>query len=327
MTHIPLSSWTKVVLTVALTSVFLASCGGSSSSTVTTAGATTTDTTTGTTATTTTAISTRSWKDVAYAAISNSQKMDIYLPATGTGTFPTVIWIHGGAFKFGDKANPQSLTALNNAGYAVVSVNYRLSTEAQWPAQLDDMKSIVTYLRTNAATYHLNPDKIGAWGASAGGHLASMMGIALANDPATRIQAAVNWFGPIDFYNMDADMLATNVTRCTGANGAADSPESALIGATVSENKSKADAASPLTYLAALPTTTPLPPFYMFHGLMDCNIAPAQSERLHNAIQAKFGNAKSNYMPIANGTHGAGDFKQTYVETAVIDFLNLHLKQ
>jgi acetyl esterase/lipase len=322
MSQISLKSFANMVSIMAVTGSILVACGGSSTATTTTG---TTDTTIATD--TTTAIQTRSWKDIAYATASNSQKMDIYLPSSGSGAFPTVIWIHGGAFKFGDKANPQSLTALNNAGYAVVSVNYRLSNEAQWPAQLDDLKSIVTYLRTNAATYHLDTNKIGAWGASAGGHLTAMMGIALAADPATRIQAAVDWFGPIDFYNMDTDILATNVTRCTGANGAANSPESALIGATVSENKSKADAASPLSYLAALPTTTTLPPFYVSHGLMDCNIAAAQSEHLHNAIRAKFGESKSTYLPLANGTHGGGDFTAAYVETAVIDFLNLHLKQ
>ncbi|WP_020396212.1 alpha/beta hydrolase [Thiolinea disciformis] len=271
-------------------------------------------------------VTTRTWLDVAYAATSTAQKLDIYLPATGNGPFPTVIWIHGGAFKFGDKANPQSLTALNNAGYAVASVNYRLSGEAQWPAQLEDLKSIVTYLRTNASQYALDSTKFAAWGASAGGHLASMTGIALASDANTRVQAVVNWFGPMDFYNMDADMIASGVTRCTGANGAADSPESALIGATVSENKAKADAASPLTYLAALPTSTTLPPFLIMHGLMDCNIAPKQSERLHTAIQAKFGATKSTLMKLTAGTHGGGEFKDAYVETSVIDFLNTYLK-
>lgn len=273
-----------------------------------------------------TAGTTRTWLNVAYATASAAQAMDIYLPTTGTGPFPTVIWIHGGAFKFGDKANPQSLTALNNAGYAVVSINYRLSGEAQWPAQLNDLKSMVTYLRTHATEYALDTNKFAVWGASAGGHLASMTGIALASDSTTRMQAVVNWFGPIDFYNMDEDMIASGVTRCTGANGAADSPESALIGATVSENKAKADAASPLTYLAALPASTQLPPFLIMHGLMDCNIAPKQSERLHTAIQAKFGSTKSSILKLAAGTHGGGEFKDAYVETTVIDFLDTYLK-
>ncbi len=144
--------------------------------------------------------STRTWTDVAYASASNTQKLDIYLPATGDGPFPVVIWIHGGAFKMGSKANPQSQTTLNNNGFAVVSINYRLSGEAKWPAQLEDLKSVVKFLRTNASTYKINPDKIGAWGASAGGHLAAMTGIALSLDATTKIQATVDWFGPIDFF-------------------------------------------------------------------------------------------------------------------------------
>lgn len=269
---------------------------------------------------------TRTWLNVAYATASTAQVLDIYLPTTGNGPFPTIIWIHGGAFKFGDKANPQSLTTLNNAGYAVVSINYRLSGEAQWAAQLADLKSMITYLRAHSTEYALDTNKLGVWGASAGGHLAAMTGIALANDSATRVQAVVDWFGPMDFYNMDTDIIASGVTRCTTANGAADSPESALIGATVSTNKAKADAASPLSYLAALPASTNLPPFLIMHGLMDCNIAPKQSERLHTAIQTKFGTTKSSFMKLAAGTHGGGEFQEAYVETTVIDFLDTYLK-
>ena len=149
---------------------------------------------------------TRTWKNVAYANASARNILDIYLPSTGDGPFPVVIWVHGGAFKMGSKDNPQSKTALTNAGFAVVSINYRLSSEAIWPAQLDDLKAVVKFLRVNASTYFLNTDKIGSWGASAGGHLSAMMGIALASDPETCIQACVDWFGPVDFYNMDADI-------------------------------------------------------------------------------------------------------------------------
>ena len=305
-----------IVLLSSLLGFGMVGCNDSSSSSTTTT--TSTDTST--------VVTTRTWTDVAYASTSASQKMDIYLPSTGSGPFPTVIWIHGGAFKFGDKARPQSLTALNTAGYAVVSVNYRLSGEAQWPAQLDDLKSIVTYLRTNASTYALDKTKFAAWGASAGGHLASMMGIALADNADTRIQAVVDWFGPMDFYYMDEDMVASGVTRCTGANGDASSPESVLIGATVSANKTLSDAASPLSYLAQLPASTTVPPFFIMHGLMDCNIAPKQSERLHTALQAKWGASASTYNTLANAGHGTGDFKETYVETMVIDFLNAQLK-
>jgi len=263
---------------------------------------------------------TRTWTNVSYASTSSTQKLDIFLPSTGDGPFPIVIWIHGGAFKMGSKDNPQSKTALNNAGFAVVSINYRLSSESIWPAQLEDLKAVVTFLKTNSSTYFLNPDKIGSWGASAGGHLSAMMGIALAADPATRIQACVDWFGPVDFYNQDADMMLSGVARCTDANGDANSPESALIGVQVSTHKTEADNASPVVKAAALDAGTKVPAFLIMHGGKDCNIGANQSVRLHSAITEKFGLTQSNYVFLPNGTHGGGDFTLASTEKTVVDF-------
>ncbi len=93
-------------------------------------------------------------KDLAYATVSSAQKLDIYLPTTGSGPFPLVIMVHGGGFMFGDKADGGGLTgvdALLAAGYAVASINYRLSGEAQYPAQIHDAKAAVRFLRANAA--------------------------------------------------------------------------------------------------------------------------------------------------------------------------------
>ncbi len=277
------------------------------------------------------ALTTRSWTNVAYANTSSTQKLDIFLPSTGEGPFPVVIWIHGGAFKMGSKDNPQSKTALNNAGFAVVSINYRLSTEAKWPAQLDDLKACVKFLRSNASTYALDPTKFASFGASAGGHLASMMGAALASDPATRVQATVEWFGPLHFYYMDEDMLASDFilgggSRATGANGESNSPESALIGVTVKENLAACYAASPLSFIDTMNVNTPFPPFLCMHGNKDPNIAPKQSVRLHNAIQARFGTAKSQYILLPAGTHGGGDFTLASTETTVVNFLTAQLK-
>jgi len=277
------------------------------------------------------ALSTRTWTNVAYGTTSATQKLDIFLPSTGEGPFPVVIWIHGGAFMMGTKDNPQSKTALNNAGFAVVSINYRLSSEAKWPAQLDDLKACVKFLRTNAATYALDPNKFASFGASAGGHLASMMGAALASDPATRIQATVEWFGPLHFYYMDEDMLASDFilgggTRATGANGESNSPESALLGVTVKNNLAACYAASPISYVDTMNVNTPFPQFLCMHGNKDPNIAPKQSVRLHNAIQSRFGTSKSQYVLLPAGTHGGGDFTLASTETTVVNFLTSQLK-
>ena len=102
--------------------------------------------------------------DLAYASVSETQKLDLYIPE-GTGPFPVVIMVHGGGFMFGDKADGMGLTGVDQllaAGYAVASINYRLSGEAQYPAQIFDAKAAVRFLRANAETYNLNSEKFGA---------------------------------------------------------------------------------------------------------------------------------------------------------------------
>ena len=96
---------------------------------------------------------------------SGAQKLDIYLPEVGDGPFPVIVQIHGGAFRMGDKGDAQvnpSLEGLTH-GYAVVSINYRLSGEAIFPAQIQDVKAAIRSLRANAKKYKLNPDKIATW--------------------------------------------------------------------------------------------------------------------------------------------------------------------
>jgi acetyl esterase/lipase len=150
--------------------------------------------------------------DIPYASLSEAQKLDIYLPTAEKGPFPVIIAVHGGAFLAGDKRDRQLEPMLHGLGrgYAVVSINYRLSPEATWPAQIHDCKAAVRWLRANASTYQLDPDNMVAWGASAGGHLSSMLGTTgdvaqledfnLGNpDQSSRVQAVVNWFGPTIF--------------------------------------------------------------------------------------------------------------------------------
>ena len=151
--------------------------------------------------------------DLAYAALSEAQKLDLYLPTTGDGPFPVVIMVHGGGFMFGDKSDGAGLTGVDQlleAGYAVASINYRLSGEATWPAQIQDAKAAVRYLRSAADEYNLDPEHFGAWGASAGGNLVALLGTTcgvaelegadLGNaDQSSCVQAVVDWFGPIDF--------------------------------------------------------------------------------------------------------------------------------
>ena len=262
------------------------------------------------------------FSDVAYSEVSTRNVADIYLPEGATNA-PLVISIHGGGFKLGDKSNAPGVAALVEAGYAVAAINYQLSDTTQWPGQLDDLKSALKFLRENAKTYGYNGEKIGSMGASAGGHLSSMMGIALSDDPVTRVQASVDWFGPILFDKMDEDIEATGVERATGRNDAADSPESILIGATVGESAELVWAASPLSFLEAANTDN-IPPFLVMHGQKDTFIGAGQSQRLVDGLVEKGVSAELVLLP--EGTHGGGDFDNTSTMQAVVKFFDQHLK-
>ena len=262
--------------------------------------------------------------DQRYADRSSRNVLDIYMPK-GVSSPPLVLWIHAGAFKFGDKAEPRGLDELLKAGFAVASMNYRYSSEAIWPAQLDDIKSAVLYLRREAVRRGYDGNRMATFGASAGGHLSAVAGIALAGDASTKLQASVVWFAPVDFPTMDEDIESTGVKRVTGRKGAADSPESQLVGAPVYEKPDIARNASPLTYLAALPEGVKPPPFLIMHGAVDAYIGRGQSERLHNAITDRYGTASAQYRLLPNGGHGDGDFKRPESMAAVVAFLSKSL--
>lgn len=263
------------------------------------------------------------YTNIVYATWSSRQLLDIYIPSTGAWPFPVVIQIHGWAFKMGDKSAINSVDRLLNEWFAVVWMNYRLSNEAIRPAQLDDLKSVVEFIKTNNTQYNIDSGRIGSRWYSAGGYLSSMMGIALANDPATRIQASVDRFGPVDFYTMDEDIEASSISRKTGKNGDADSPESALLWVTIKDNKEVANKASVLHYLS---WARNIPPFLIMHGAKDPMIWAKQSERLRDAIIDRFGTWSVEYYLLPNGDHGGGDFKLQSSEDIVIRFLKKHLQ-
>jgi acetyl esterase/lipase len=256
--------------------------------------------------------------DLAYADLSERNVMDVYLPE-GVAKPPVVIWIHGGAFMLGDKSDPQSLDALLAAGFAVAAINYRLTDTAIWPAQLEDVTAAVRHVRTNADALGVDGSRIALFGASAGGFLASTAGIALAADPATAVSGVVDWFGPVQFTTMDADIEATGVTRATGRNDADDSPESRLVGQSVSDFPAAAEQVSPLAYLAR--TTTPLPAFLIMHGDADTYIGRGQSERLRDALLASPHQTGVTYHLVAGGGHGSGTFQDAATTQLVVDFL------
>jgi len=147
-------------------------------------------------------------------------------------------------------------------GYAVVSINYRLSREAKWPAQIHDCKAAVRWIRANAKGYRLDPDRIAAWGGSAGGHLSAMLGTSgdvqsledstQGNaDQSSRVQAVVDWFGPTDFSKMD-EQLKESAVEHPMHHSVSQSPEAVLLGRNPEEAPALVKEADPATYVSSL---------------------------------------------------------------------------
>lgn len=233
------------------------------------------------------------------------QRLDLYLPESGK-RLPLIIWIHGGAFRAGSKEQRIPLECLVE-GYAVASLNYRLSQHATFPAQIVDVKSAVRWLRANADRYRLDAERFAAWGESAGGHLAAMLGTAggVAEfdqgehlDVSSRVQAVVDHFGPTDFLQMDAHRVPGGMLHDTP-----DSPESQLIGGALQASRDKAARANPITYVNG-----DEPPFLIVHGDNDPLVPHHQSELLKAALD-KAGVPVSVYTVVGGGHGGFTDPK------------------
>jgi acetyl esterase/lipase len=227
-------------------------------------------------------------RDLAYVPRGHArQTLDLYLPhAPGAGDAlrPLIIWVHGGAFRMGSKEDKVPLAYVAE-GYAVASLNYRLSRHALWPAQIEDCKAAVRWLRAHAADYGLDPARFAAWGESAGGHLVAMLGTA--GEVAalevgeylhvsSRVQAVVDYFGPTDFLQMDAHRLPDGMVH-----DAADSPESQLVGGPIQAHPERVAAANPVTYVSPA-----APPFLIVHGDQDPLVPYHQSQLLDAALRA-----------------------------------------
>jgi acetyl esterase/lipase len=248
------------------------------------------------------------------------QRLDLYLPkeADPSGKRPLIVWVHGGAWLGGNKERPPALRFVNQ-GYAVASINYRLSQQAIFPAQIEDCKAAIRWLRANASQYHYDPNRIGVWGASAGGHLVALLGttgdvkgfdVGPNAGVSSRVQAVCDFFGPTDFTKMSS-------FPSTMKHDAPDSPESKLIGGPIQENKDKVQRANPITYV-----TKDDPPFLIVHGDKDPLVPHNQSEILLDALQ-KAGVEASLYT-VPGGGHGG--FKDPQVDTLVASFFQKHLR-
>ena len=277
----------------------------------------------------------RKWLDIPYANKSDAQKLDIYLPDNGDGPFPVIATIHGGAWMFGDKGddfNRPFLEGLKH-GYAVACINYRLSGEAHFPSQIHDCKTAIRYLRTNATAYDLDGKHIGAWGASAGGHLTALLGTAPRvrelDDPSMRrtntrfsckVQAVVVWYGPLeDFLKMDEQLAQSGTGSPDHSSG--DSPESRLLGRRITDVPALVKFASPMTYIKPK-----VPPFLIQHGLKDSIVPVEQSIHFAAQMEKIAGRDRVTLELLKNADHGDPLFEKPRNLQRVFDFFDLYLK-
>jgi acetyl esterase/lipase len=227
---------------------------------------------------------------------SERQKLDLYLPAKGTNC-PLVVWVHGGGWMEGSKEKPPGLGFLRH-GFALASINYRLSQDAIFPAQLIDCKSAIRWLRAHAPENGIDPNHIGVWGASAGGHLVALLGTTGDvkdfdkgdnSGVSSSVQAVCDWCGPTDFTkDLEADTP--------------DSPIVRLLGGSIAKNLDKAQLANPIHYV-----TKDAPPFLIMHGDKDPVVPLEQSQMLADALQKAGVHVKLHVLPGAG--HGGPEFQ------------------
>lgn len=277
----------------------------------------------------------RRYLDIPYANLSLSQKLDIYLPDEGEGPFPVILSLHGGAFMGCDKADMQVLPMLEGLkrGYAVVASNYRLSWEATFPALVHDVKAAVRWVRGNAKWFYLDPERIAAWGGSAGGYLSTMLGVSdgiskledlsLGNpDQPSKVQAVVDWFGPTNFLKMDEQLAASGLAPIDGTEHSGEnSPESWLLGGKITDTPERVKEANPETYIRENAV-----PFLIQHGIVDPVVPVQQSIGLAESLKQVCGDNRVVLELFEGFEHGDRRFESPVNVRRVLDFLDAHLK-
>lgn len=274
----------------------------------------------------------RKWLDLPYAILSPTQKLDVYLPDEGEGPFPVILFIHGGGFALGDKRDVPVLTFLKGLerGYAVASVNYRLSSEAIFPAGLQDIKAAIRWLRANSQQYSLDGSRIAACGGSSGGNYAAMVcltatvttfdDLSLGNpDYPCNVQAAVDWFGPTDFSKIDEQLEASGFGPSD--HNEADSPESMYLGARLSDVLLKVVIANPMTYIHKQ-----MPPILIQHGRLDTMVPVQQSMMFAEKLERFVSQDRFEFDILEGAGHSDPLFVTEENLERVFSFLDRHLK-
>lgn len=273
------------------------------------------------------------WMDVDYAGDGlQGHKMDIYLPKdVNNAPFPVIVAIGGSAW-FSNNVKGSSVGRFGlfvDNGYAVVTTNHRASSEAKFPAQINDIKSAVRFLRANASKYKLEPGFIAIIGDSSGGHLAALMGtsggvkeytigektldiegdVGGNTNQSSSVDAVIDMFGPTVFYKMNSQRIEGGMDH-----DGASSPESSLVGGPIQENHDLCDLANPITYIDSND-----PAVLMIHGDNDPLVPLGQSILLKEALTEK--KVKNELCIVEGAGHGDSRMWNPPSSDKMIEFL------
>jgi len=230
--------------------------------------------------------------DITYCTAGNVElKMDMYYPTMDAASLPVVVYVHGGGWTSGDKTSGTGIRfipTLIERGFLVVAINYRLSPEHKFPAHIEDVKCAIRHLRAEAKTYNLDPNRIGAIGGSAGGHLVSLLGVTDESagmegtsgyhEYSSRVQAVIDLYGP------DPTLFCADawVRKIFGAEDI---------------NAEIISLASPLVYISSDD-----PPFLILHGEMDALVTLEQSQVLYDSLTSA--GVTATLQVVSNAGHG-----------------------
>lgn len=256
-----------------------------------------------------------------------AQRLDIYYPEQPPKqTLPLIVHIHGGGWMGGSKY-PCDVRRMTSQGYVVASLEYRFSQKAKFPAQIQDCQAAIRWLRANASRFHINPEKVGVIGGSAGGHLSALVGVTGGKkvfaaiggneDYSDAVQCVCDIFGPKNFASVmdqaEKDKNVKNIKFNTPSD-----PYSELIGANLSD-KEKTATVSPITYV-----NEKSPPTLILHGTHDALVPFAQSEEFEAALK-KVGVAVW-LQKFPGAGHGGGSFGKPAVVLLMKNFFDKYLK-
>jgi acetyl esterase/lipase len=245
-------------------------------------------------------------------------QLDLVRPADGSGPFPAIVCIHGGGFRAGTREGYDDLCRrLAARGYVAATITYRLAPQFKFPAAVYDCKAAVRWLRAHADQYHIDPQRIGATGGSAGGHLAQFLGVTggVAQfegngghaDQSSRVQCVVNVYGPSDF------------TKSYGKSVDAAEVLPLFLGGNLEEARARHIQASPLYWV-----TPEAAPTLCIHGTEDAYVAHEQAEWIVERLQAAA--VEAELLTIEGAGHGFQGADAERADAALFEFFGRHLQ-